>query len=87
MPGWVLGVRISQQRGGWMAGPEAFCLVSLHCPFSEGEVESWVREPGQTSRQVALDIGNELGQIGPGLGWAITDNLRSGIPSCGPPQL
>lgn len=47
----------------------AFCLVSLHCPLSDREVESWVTKPRHILRQVALDLGNALGQIGPGLDY------------------
>lgn len=43
--------------------------MSLHCPLSEEEVESWVTELRQVLRHVALGIGNPLGQTGPGLGY------------------
>lgn len=60
---WDMGPESIRQR------PEALCLMSLHCPLSEGEGKSWVTELGQILRQVTLSIGKALRQTGPGPAW------------------
>lgn len=55
---WV-AVVLSSTESGLRANrePEGLFLMSLHCPLSEREVESWVTELRQVLRPVGLALG------------------------------